>query len=93
MEGTGHTTDEYSLQIRSNITFNDPVEKSEVHVYAESNAIVINGLQPNDKYLVYDLSGRLFATGTATDSQKRIYIARGTYIVKIKGISHKVIVN
>ena len=93
IEGTGHTTDEYSLLIQSGTTFCDPVGTCEVNVNAENNAIVINGLQLNDKYSVYDLSGRLYATGTATGNLTRIYIARGTYIVQINGISHKVIVN
>jgi len=66
IEGTGHPTDEYSLRILKGTTSNQPVKTSEIYVYSQNNAIIIKGLQANDAYLVYDLSGHLHATGKAT---------------------------
>ena len=92
IEGIGSTTDEYSLRIQRGTTSNQPVETGEIYVYSRNNAIIIKGLQTNDTYTVYDLSGRLHATGKATGDQTRIHSAKGTYVVLINGESYKVIV-
>ena len=93
IEGTGRTTEEYSLLIRSGTTSNKPFTTGGVYVYSQNNTIVINGLQPNDAYLVFDLSGRLFTNGKATGNVKRIYAVKGTYIIYINGNSYKTVVN
>jgi hypothetical protein len=90
--GTGDTTEEYSLRILSGVTANKPFDAGAIYVYAEKNAIIINGLQPNDAYQVYDISGRLHATGKAPASRTRIYTAPGAYLVQTNGLTFKVTV-
>jgi hypothetical protein len=92
IEGTGGTTDEYSLRTFSDATSNNPVETGDIHVYSQNNTIIITGLQVNDNYLIYDLSGRLFANGKATGSPTKVTAVKGAYVVYINGNSYKVIV-
>jgi len=60
--------------------------------YTENQSILINGIQPGDEYQVFDLSGRLFATGKSTGTQTKINATKGTYVIIVNGNSHKVIV-
>jgi hypothetical protein len=90
--GTGHTTDEFSLQIRSNATANKPVETGAIYIYTEHNALTIIGMQPNDEYRIFDLSGRLYTSGKAISNRTRIIAQTGAYVVHINGKNHKVIV-
>jgi len=92
IEGTDSTTNEYSLRFQRGTTSNQPVKTGEINVYFQNNAIIIKGLQANDTYLVYDLSGRLHATGKSTGDLTRIQTVKGVYVVLINGESYKVIV-
>jgi hypothetical protein len=91
-EGTGNTIDEYSLRISNGTTDNNPVVTGDVFVYSENNTIIIRGLQVNDNYFVYDLSGRLYANGKAKDNLTKIQTPTGVYVVHVNGNSYKVIV-
>jgi hypothetical protein len=92
IEGTGNTTQEYSLRILNGMTANKTIKTEDIHVYVENSAIVITGLQPDDLFRVFDLSGRQYANGTAVDSKARIETGKGAYIVQINEQTYKVIV-
>jgi hypothetical protein len=93
IEGIGGTASEYSLRILSGPTSNKPLAAGDVYVYAESGAIVINGLQSGDEYRIFDISGRLFAQGKATGNRVRISVVAGSYAVQVNNSAYKVIVH
>ncbi|MDR0573884.1 MAG: hypothetical protein LBG96_07645 [Tannerella sp.] len=92
IKGTGDTTGEFSLRLLTNTTANDKVATGEVFVYTENKTIVIAGLQPEDKYLVFDMAGRLFHSGKATGDRTRIHAGSGIYVIQLSNKKYKAIV-
>lgn len=92
IEGTGDTTEEYSLKLLSGTTSNEPVSTGEIYVYTENKTIILVGLQPGDDYLIYDTAGRLHKAGKADSNRTRINAGSGTYVVKTNDKIFKAIV-
>ncbi|HCC52734.1 MAG TPA: hypothetical protein DEQ30_12335 [Porphyromonadaceae bacterium] len=92
IEGTGGTSDEYSLCLLSGTTFTESLAP-EVYVYTEKNRIVLSGLPLGVEYLIYDMSGRLFSTGKSEGVERiGVYAMSGVYVVQINGKIYKAVV-
>ena len=93
IEGVGGLIDEYSLRILTGTTSNKTVEAGETYVYTENKTIVIAGIHPEDEYMIYDASGRLYTKGKADSNRKRINAGTGFYVIQINGKTYKAVVN
>jgi hypothetical protein len=92
IEGTGDTTGEFSLRLLTGMTANEEIATGDVFVYTENKTIVIAGLQPDDEYLVFDMTGRLFESGKANSNRTRINAGSGVYVIRMNGKKYKAIV-
>jgi len=92
IEGIGATTDEYSLRLMTGTTGNSAVEEGGIYVYTENKAIIISGMHPEDEYVIFDASGRLFAKGVANSNSERIYAITGFYVIQVNGKTYKAVV-
>lgn len=62
-----------------------------VSVYGLSNVIVISSSN-SANYTIYDITGKVIASGISSANEKEISIASGIYIVKVNNVVKKVIV-
>ena len=92
IEGVGGLIDEYSLRLMTGTTGNKIVETDEIYVYTENGAIVIFGMHPEDEFMIYDASGRLFVKNRADSNHERINAGTGYYVIHINGKTYKAIV-
>ncbi|MDR1224221.1 MAG: right-handed parallel beta-helix repeat-containing protein [Tannerella sp.] len=92
IEGTAGTTDEYSLRLLTGPVSNESLS-GEAYVYTEKNRVVISGLPAGKEYMIFDMSGRLFATGKSDGERSiKVYAMSGIYAVQVDGKIHKAVV-
>ena len=92
IKGVGGVIEEYSLRFTTGTTSNKTVNNSDIYVYTDNKNIIIAGIQPNDEYVIYDASGRLFVKEKANSDREKIHAVTGAYVVQVNGISYKAVV-
>lgn len=81
----------FATIIEEDFTSNPQIQSSNIKVYTEAEAIVIEGAQPGETISVYTESGALVQATQATDDIVRINVPRGqTYLIKTTGKTFKI---
>ncbi len=76
--------------IEEDITSTSQIQSSNIKVYTEAEAIVIEGAKPREQILLYTESGALVQTIQATCDIVQINVPRGhTYLIKTAGKTFK----
>lgn len=70
----------------------NPSETSTVRVATSGRQVQISGLSAGEQVLVYSISGAVMQSVKTSSERISMELGQGMYIVKTKGISHKIVV-
>jgi len=93
--GAINKDDRFVLYINKVITSLDPLPSgTDIYAFAENNILTVKNLSQGDIVQVFDLTGRIVASGTVADNTFTATLnQKGVYIVNVKGMKTLKVLN